>query len=196
MVKIDQSFVRDVTTNPTNAAIVQAIVAMSHTLGKVTLAEGVETEEQMQYLRRIDCDEMQGYFFSRPLPADEIATLRHRGQRIHFGAGKSDALPKLLLVDDEPNILSALNRLLRREGYRVLAAGSAEAAFAILAREEVEVILTDQRMPMMTGVELLARVKTLYPRTVRLVLSGYSEISVVTDAINRGAVYKLSLIHI
>ena len=48
---------------------------MSHKLGMVALAEGVETEEQMHYLRRNDCDEMQGYFFSRPMPADAIAEL-------------------------------------------------------------------------------------------------------------------------
>jgi response regulator RpfG family c-di-GMP phosphodiesterase len=163
---------------------------MSHKLGKITLAEGVETEEQMHYLRRNDCDEMQGYFFSRPLPADEIATLRSSGKRLRFGSGTEDALPTVLLVDDEPSILSALRRLLRREGYRVLLADSADAAFAVLAREAVEVIVSDQRMPVMTGTELLARVKTLYPRTVRLVLSGYSEITAVTDAINKGSIHK------
>ncbi|MCP5230182.1 EAL domain-containing protein [Accumulibacter sp.] len=190
VVKIDQSFVRDIISSPANAAIAQAIIAMSHKLGKIVLAEGVETEEQMHYLRRNDCDEMQGYFFSRPLPADQLALLRSAGTRLSFGSGKDEAPPTVLLVDDEPSILSALNRLLRREGYRVLVAGSAEAAFAVLARESVEVILSDQRMPVMTGTELLARVKTLYPRTVRMVLSGYSEITAVTDAINKGAIHK------
>jgi diguanylate cyclase (GGDEF)-like protein/PAS domain S-box-containing protein len=190
VVKIDQSFVRDITSNPASAAIVQAIIAMSHKLGKIALAEGVETEEQMHYLRRCDCDEMQGYFFSRPLPADQVSALRSAGKRLALGSNADAAPPTVLLVDDEPSILSALNRLLRREGYRVLVAGSAEAAFAVLARESVAVILSDQRMPVMTGTELLARVKTLYPQTVRMVLSGYSEISAVTDAINKGSIHK------
>ena len=190
VVKIDQSFVRDITSNPTNAAIAQATIAMSHKLGKVVLAEGVETEEQMHYLRRSDCDEMQGYLFSRPLPADEIAVLRRSGRRLDFGTGKGDTPPTVLLVDDEPSILSALRRVLRREGYRVLVAESAAAALGVLARETVEVIVSDQRMPQMTGTELLSRVKTLHPRTVRLVLSGYSEITAVTDAINRGSIHK------
>ncbi|RDE49033.1 MAG: EAL domain-containing protein [Candidatus Accumulibacter meliphilus] len=190
VVKIDQSFVRDITSNPASAAIVQAIIAMSHKLGKIALAEGVETEEQMHYLRRCDCDEMQGYYFSRPLPADQVSALRSAGKRLALGSNADAAPPTVLLVDDEPSILSALKRLLRREGYRVLVAGSAEAAFAVLARESVAVILSDQRMPVMTGTELLARVKTLYPQTVRMVLSGYSEISAVTDAINKGSIHK------
>ncbi|MBK8115418.1 MAG: EAL domain-containing protein [Candidatus Accumulibacter sp.] len=191
VVKIDQSFVRDITTNPSNAAIAQATIAMSHKLGKITLAEGIESEEQMYYLRRNDCDEMQGYYFSRPLPADEIATLRAGECRLHFRAtDHGEQLPTVLLVDDEPSILSALNRLLRREGYRVLTAETGDAALGILARETVKVIVSDQRMPTMTGTDLLARVRTLYPETVRMVLSGHSEIQAVTDAINRGAVYK------
>ncbi|WP_291991493.1 EAL domain-containing protein [Candidatus Accumulibacter sp. ACC003] len=190
VVKIDQSFIRDVTSNPTNAAIAQATIAMSHKLGKIVLAEGVETEEQMLYLRRNDCDEMQGYWFSRPLPADEVAALRRSGKCLTFGAGSAASQPTVLLVDDEPSILSALRRLLRREGYRVLVADSGAAAFVVLARESVEVIVSDQRMPQMSGTELLERVKKMYPRTVRLVLSGYSEITAVTDAINKGSIHR------
>ncbi|MEF8703441.1 MAG: EAL domain-containing protein [Candidatus Accumulibacter sp. UW26] len=191
IVKIDQSFVRDITTNPTNAAIAQATIAMSHKLGKVTLAEGVESEEQMYYLRRNDCDEMQGYLFSRPLAADELAALRIAGRQLAFpAASPQQPLPSVLLVDDEPNILSALKRLLRREGYHVLTAESGQAALAILAREPVKVVVSDQRMPSMSGTELLARVRMIYPQTVRMVLSGHSEIDAVTDAINLGAVYK------
>ncbi len=97
----------------------------------------------------------------------------------------------LLLVDDEQNILSALTRLFRRQGWQILRAQSGEEGLEILASHpEVGVILSDQRMPGMLGVTFLARVKELYPDTVRLVLSGYTELESVTDAINRGAVYK------
>jgi response regulator RpfG family c-di-GMP phosphodiesterase len=96
----------------------------------------------------------------------------------------------LLLVDDEENITSALVRLLRRDGYRILRANSGEAGLELLAQNEVGVIISDQRMPGMTGVEFLGKVRELYPDTVRVVLSGYTELSSVTDAINRGAVYK------
>ncbi|MBZ0106540.1 MAG: response regulator [Sulfuricella denitrificans] len=96
----------------------------------------------------------------------------------------------ILLVDDEANILSALTRLLRPKGYRILRAGSGREGLDILAQNEVGVIVSDQRMPEMTGVEFLHRVKDLYPDTVRIVLSGYTELNSITDAINRGAIYK------
>ncbi|HNI73819.1 MAG TPA: EAL domain-containing protein, partial [Accumulibacter sp.] len=190
MVKIDQSFVHDIVSNPTNAAIAQAIIAMSHKLGKVTLAEGIETEEQMHYLRRHDCDEMQGNYYSPPLSADGIAALRQQDRRVHFQTMPGEPPPTVLLVDDEPNVLAALRRLLRRDGYRVLTAESAETALVTLARETVHVIVSDQRMPSMDGIEFFSRIRILHPETVRLVLSGIAEVGVLTDAINKGAIYK------
>lgn len=96
----------------------------------------------------------------------------------------------LLLVDDEENITSALVRLLRRDGYTILRANSGQGGLDLLSQHKVGVIISDQRMPGMTGVEFLSKVKVLYPDTVRIVLSGYTELNSVTDAINRGAVYK------
>ncbi|MDP2795462.1 MAG: response regulator [Sulfurisoma sp.] len=97
----------------------------------------------------------------------------------------------LLLVDDEENILSALARLLRRDGYRILRATGGRAGLELLAaNNDVGVIISDQRMPEMNGTEFLSQVKELYPDTVRIVLSGYTELNSVTDAINRGAIYK------
>ncbi len=96
----------------------------------------------------------------------------------------------LLLVDDEENILRSLMRLLRRDGYKILTADGGQAGLDVLARNEVGVIVSDERMPGMSGVEFLSRVKALYPETVRIVLSGYTDLKSVTDAINEGAIYK------
>ncbi len=96
----------------------------------------------------------------------------------------------LLLVDDEANILSALRRLLRSDGYRILTAGNGPDGLALLSANPVDVILSDQRMPGMTGVEFLSLAKTGYPDTIRMVLSGYTELQSVTDAVNEGAIYK------
>ncbi len=105
-------------------------------------------------------------------------------------SAKANARPTVLLVDDEDSILSALKRLLRRENYQVLTANGGQAGLEELARSRVDVIVSDQRMPGMSGVEFLHRAKELYPDTVRMVLSGYADLQSITDAINQGAIYK------
>jgi len=96
----------------------------------------------------------------------------------------------LLLVDDEPNILKALKRLLRRDGYTILLADSGTEALQILELEPVNVIVSDHRMPVMTGIEFLAKVKQTYPDITRIVLSGFSDLDTITEAINEGNIYK------
>ncbi|HEY9099485.1 MAG TPA: response regulator [Thiobacillus sp.] len=96
----------------------------------------------------------------------------------------------LLIVDDEANILAALTRLFRRDGYRLLSASSGQEGLALLAENEVGVILSDQRMPDMSGVEFLRAARDQWPDTVRVMLSGYTELSSVTDSVNKVAIYK------
>ncbi|MDO8931627.1 MAG: EAL domain-containing protein, partial [Rhodocyclaceae bacterium] len=185
-IKIDLSFVRNLTSDPNDASIVKAIVAMSRALGVTTVAEGVETESQAGYLRNMHCDDLQGYYLSRPAPAAEIGKLlgsRQLDERKASGR-------TLLVVDDEENVLHAVQRLLHGEGYRVLTAASGDEALDLLGKHDVGVILSDQRMPGMSGTELLRRVRTMHPDIVRIILSGYSEVTTITEAINKGEVYK------
>lgn len=187
--KIDKSFIHDVTENPVNAAIASATIALGRSLNLIVLAEGVETDAQMQFLRGRGCEAMQGWLFSKALPPDAVAELLTTGKALKLGA---DETPRdtLLIVDDEPGILSALKRLLRHDGYVILTADSPAAAFEQLARRTVHVVISDQRMPDMNGTEFLARVRRMYPETIRIVLSGYADLNSVTDAINRGAIYR------
>lgn len=96
----------------------------------------------------------------------------------------------LLLVDDEQNILRSLRRLLRSDGYTIHTASSGKEGLEILKEHSVCVILSDMRMPEMSGAEFLAKVKEQYPETIRLMLSGYTDLTSVTDAINQGAIFK------
>ncbi|TAK09793.1 MAG: EAL domain-containing protein, partial [Candidatus Manganitrophaceae bacterium] len=80
--KVDQLFVRNMTTDPNDAVIAQTVVAMAHSLRLKAIAEGVETESQLAFLRSIGCDEMQGFLFSRPLPAEEATQLQAQKKRL------------------------------------------------------------------------------------------------------------------
>ncbi|MDY0163141.1 response regulator [Desulfobotulus sp.] len=99
----------------------------------------------------------------------------------------------ILCVDDEVNILQALRRLLRKEDYCMLTAENGAEALRILEKEEVHVILSDQRMPGMSGTELFSRVREQWPHILRIILSGYTDVDSITEAINKGHIYKFLL---
>lgn len=192
-IKIDRSFIKDVIENRSDAAITQGVISMAHHLGLEVVAEGVETEAHAAFLRKNQCDLLQGFAFARPMPfADLEDFLNQQASRDHLSDGddNNEHKPTLLLLDDEENILRALARVLRRDGYRILATTSVKEAFSLLAANEVQVIVSDQRMPEMSGTEFLSEVKAIHPETVRIVLSGYTDLKSVTDAINEGAIYK------
>lgn len=99
------------------------------------------------------------------------------------------ARPKVLVVDDEPAVLESVRELLYRD-YEVFVASDPSEALAILERQDIAVVLTDQRMPKTSGVELLARSARLRPETVRVLFTGYSDIEAVIQAINKGRVFR------
>ncbi|HKZ78417.1 MAG TPA: EAL domain-containing protein [Pyrinomonadaceae bacterium] len=80
--KIDQSFVREISTDTDGAAIVTAIITLAHALRLNVIAEGVETEEQLEYLRSLNCDEVQGFLFSKPLAANDFTELLVERRRL------------------------------------------------------------------------------------------------------------------
>jgi YesN/AraC family two-component response regulator len=96
-------------------------------------------------------------------------------------------------VDDEPNILSALKRLLRKEPYRVLTANDGQEALRQLSTDLVHIIISDQRMPGMSGTDLMAQVKDAYPDVLRIILTGYTDVDSITESINKGHIYKFFL---
>lgn len=188
--KIDRSLIHDVASDPRAAAIVRGIIALGHRLGMKVTAKGVETEAELNFLRRNHCDFFLGHLFSPPRPADDLGELIRRRFLLPEAFAATRAERTLLLLDDESNVLNSLVRLFRRDGYRLLTASSVREAFDLLAGNAVQVIVSDQRMPDMSGTGFLERVRDLYPDTIRMVLSGYTDLATITDAINRGAIYR------
>ncbi len=189
--KLDISFVREITTDPGSLAISDAIITMSHSLHLEVVAEGVETEGQLALLAQRHCDIVQGFYFSKPLPAAALEELLRADYRLpaHLTGHAPDA-PMLLVLDDDSHMLDLLDLLLSNEGYRVHATSDPEQAFEILACNEVAVLLCDQRMPAISGVEFLSRVRRMHPDVLRIMLSACDDAESTRQAINMGAVYK------
>lgn len=95
----------------------------------------------------------------------------------------------ILIVDDEPHVLSSLRRLLSREGYRILAATSGAEGLELLRNHAVSLIISDQRMPVVIGAEFLARARLVSPHSMRIMLTGYAEVEAAAQAINEGGIH-------
>ncbi len=124
---------------------------------------------------------------------DDLPTIANQlnVQSAEFSQSRTkDSGHVLLLVDDEPSILNALRRTLRSGDYRIVIANGAEEALDALAHYDVGVIITDNRMPGVSGIELLRQVKQRYPQVTRIMLSGYSDFTSLSSAINSGEIFR------
>jgi two-component system probable response regulator PhcQ len=100
---------------------------------------------------------------------------------------------KILLVDDEPNLTAALVRSLDRTQFEIFTADSAQKGLLILAGNDIDVVVSDERMPGMTGSEFLSEVRKRWPNTIRMILSGQADLEAAVRAINEGEVYRFLL---
>jgi len=98
--------------------------------------------------------------------------------------------PVILCVDDETNILNSLQRLLRRQSYKVLTADSGEGGLKILEQEKVDLVISDMRMPEMNGAQFLEQVRQRWPNTMRVLLTGFADVESTMAAINKGEIYR------
>jgi len=96
----------------------------------------------------------------------------------------------LLFVDDEESVLHALRRIFLEENYQIFTASSGDKALAIMEKAKVHLVISDHRMPAMTGAELLKEIKTRWPETIRIMLTGYADVQSIMGAVKEGAVYK------
>jgi response regulator RpfG family c-di-GMP phosphodiesterase len=100
--------------------------------------------------------------------------------------GKSN----IIIVDDTREVLASFKRELRKEPYNVFYAGGGAEALEILSENPCKLIISDIKMPGMDGFELLARVQELYPETIRVVLSGHSDVKLILNLVNKGGIYR------
>ena len=188
---LDEKYIRNFTSRATDNALVKGIISLLHSLGYEVVAQGVGTQAQQAMLTSFGCDFANGLMFGQTIGQTQMIECARDVQQIIHNRPENITVEKtVLLLDDEPNVLNALKRLLRKDEYQIFSTTSPQEAFDILAQQRIDVIVSDQRMPELSGTEFLSQVKELYPDTVRLVLSGYTELQSVTDAINRGAIYK------
>ncbi|MRV73097.1 EAL domain-containing protein [Duganella sp. FT92W] len=189
-VKIDRAFVTEISNNPDDAAIATAIIAMAHSLRMSVIAEGVESEAQMQFLRSRQCDYLQGYYFSRPLQAAEFNKIVQDSKQLPLASDLDRPEHTLLLVDDDEALLAGMQRTLRGEGYRILCATSASEAMDLLALQPVQVIVCNQLAQKPDRKPVLGSAARMYPDTMRIALSSQQQLGAVLDAVNRGEIYR------
>ena len=189
--KIDNSFIGAVVKDQGSTDIVRSILVLAQKFGLSVVAEGVETEIQLDYLQKQGCQEMQGHWFSPALPADRMGELLCSDKRFTVWKRIANAARTILVVDDGVDIRFLLNTLLSDEGFHVLTAADGAEALSLLAKHDIGVILADLWMPGISGIDLLHQAKSLYPDVTRMLLTGSADIGSLVDAINKGAIYKI-----
>jgi diguanylate cyclase (GGDEF)-like protein len=217
--KIDPALVHELATSPAAGVLCGAIISLAHTLGIQVIADGVDSEAQLSGLRNQRCDTMQGALFSKALPPDSYASLFAAGKKLTLPArpahdqpgnaekgaaadgspgsgpvatpGEASAQRCLLLVDEDSATLRALNRVLKGEGYKILAAASAGDALALMEANPVQVVLCGDRLPDMAGSEFLARVARQDPAAERILLTGDAGFAEALGALNSGAAHRI-----
>lgn len=124
------------------------------------------------------------------LHEDPVSTTEESSAESLQGQVTPSTVRRVMLVDDEMKIIAALRRLLRQEDYEIVTANTGDEALTLLECQPVSLIISDFRMPGMNGVDLLHQIRKRWPETIRIILSGYSEVKSIIAAINEGAIYK------
>jgi CheY-like chemotaxis protein len=169
-IKIDKSFVMGMTRNGT--VIVRSIIDLGANLSLEVTAEGVENREAWDMLARMGCGMAQGYYLSRPLPAEGVVPWL---VTFHETVTQPAVLGNVILVvDDNPVYQELLHALLTGEGYDVVTASDAEEALTVLKTRTPNLILTDVQLPGMSGLDLVRRIRsdTALRHTVIVAITG------------------------
>ena len=189
--KIDRSFITDILSEPDSASLARSMISIGHNLGIKVIAEGVEQAEQMSFLRAAGCDELQGYFYSPPLPPLACMQFLQSGGPLSLPANIIDGSARyLLVIDGNRAAHELLSRTLRLESYKVLTASDGADALKIMATYPVDVVLSELLLGDMSGVDFLRRIRSIYPEVIRMLLTSAAEVGNILKAVNEGVIYR------
>ena len=172
--------------------ICSRIISIADTFDAMTSDRPYRKGMDIQKARQILL-ESRGSQFDPELVDAFVAILDDKGiegMLNHAGINGNNNVPAILFVDDEAHILTTMNRLFMTEDYHIMTAGGADQALDILSNTCVDIVVSDQKMPGMTGVEFLTIIKSKCPGTVRIMLSGYADLNEAMAAINDAGIYK------
>ncbi len=192
VLKIDRSFVSEVTSVADDAMIIRTIVRLAHGLGMQTVAEGIETVQQLAFMRNIRCDQGQGFLFAAPMPAAVLI------EKLLLRQPLLPTLPPwdrghevlVLLVDASQSCRDSIAALLREEGCSVHVTADAASALDLLALRDFSAIVCDSEIAGMKTLEFLDRVRRMHPKTMRIMHSANTEFDVLAQAVNLAGIQK------
>jgi len=191
-IKIDKSVIDDILYKPNDAGITRGIISLSHSLAIQVIAEGVEIMPQLSFLKQHGCDQIQGYLYSKPLPAEHMRLLLKDNKPLPLPP--SDQTPieqQLLILEKEPNVQQALIITLKDQGYNIMVCSSTNEALNILDTHPIGVILCDLQTPSTDGLDFLKQIQDQHPQVMKVLLSGYTELNCVNGAMSRATIYRI-----
>lgn len=191
--KLDRSLVDGVLRHRAATALAKAGGALAQGLGIRLVADGVKSMEQLRLLTRHGCDEFQGPLVSGPLDADTLPLRFPGGLAAELTTGEGQAgqdLPRVVVVDDDQRLLRAVQRELRRGPWQLITFDRPADALQMIAENRVALLITDQRMPEMSGLELVRDTREVSPQTVCIIMSAHTDVGTLTEALNAGAVFR------
>jgi diguanylate cyclase (GGDEF)-like protein/PAS domain S-box-containing protein len=184
--KIDQSFVREITHDPNAAAITLAIMALARSMKMYTIAEGVENAAQVAFLRRQGCDEIQGYYVSRPVPAEEFEVLLRERRRLELPTTQHNPDNLLVVVGGAPDLLKCLHQIHCNADNALISAESCIDGMNLLASHDAGVVVADTRGSQTNAVDFLSKVKEMYPEAVRIAVVHEKDLAAVSETLKAG----------
>jgi DNA-binding response OmpR family regulator len=191
-VKVDRSFVRDIVADSDDASITRAVITMAHHLKLKVVAEGVETAEQLALLISHQCDVIQGYFFSRPIPAEVMERLLQCGKQLPthlLRSGTRKPMALFVAVDDGNEVIA----MLERDGHRVCVAADADAALQWFSGNLADVLVCGAPGEHLDTLAVIEQVAALQPQCERILLVDNEQWQgkIVADMVGAGLVQRV-----